>query len=304
MTSRRWMAYSSLACTFIGRQAAHLVQQQRAAVSLQEGAGYAPLPAEQLLLQQTRGHGGAVRLEEGPAPGLHLLDALGQLRPARAHLAGNENIAVHLAELIGPTPDGAHGGGVAVGQQRAFLLRQAALGGFPVFPLRRGNGGVALHNRGADVLNVAELDDDARDLLPVPNGQNGGQQGKSIDLIGNIREAGSLPVQHLPQVLLEQLALEKLLEVVTHHADLLVGALGNIAAAPQQAAQALFPGRVTLFFPKLHLPGPVVQNDRLTDGNKVGDGVYPLPHFHSDLLVTDVYGDGHALKGHIQMQPH
>ena len=202
-----------------------------------------------------------------------MLNALGQLRPPCARLADDENITIHLTELIGPPPDGAHGGGAAIGLQRAFFLRQAALGGLPVFPLRRGNGCVALHNRGAYVLNVAELDDDPRDLLPIPNGQDGGQQGKSVDFIGNIREAGSLPVQHLPQVLLEKLALKKILEVVTHHADLLIRALCNIGAAPQQTTKAFFSGGVAFFFPKLHLPGPVVQNDRLTDGNKISNGV-------------------------------
>ena len=85
------------------------------------------------------------------------MDALGQLRPPCAYLAGDENITIHLAELIGPPPDGAHGSGAAVGLQRAFFLRQAALGGLPVFPLRRGNGCVALQNRGAYVLNIEDI---------------------------------------------------------------------------------------------------------------------------------------------------
>ena len=105
-------------------------------------------------------------------------------------------------------------------------------------------------------------------------------------------------------MLLEKLALKKILEVVTHHADLLIRVLCNIGAAPQQTTKAFFSGGVAFFFPKLHLPGPVVQNDRLTDGNKISNGVYLLPHLHGNLLVANVYGNRNALKGYIQVQPH
>ena len=104
-------------------------------------------------------------------------------------------------------------------------------------------------------------------------------------------------------MLLEQLALEEIPEVVAHHADLLLRAFGDEAAAPEKAADALLPGGVALLLPEFHLLGAVIQHHHLTDADEVVDGVRLFPHFHHDLLVADVDGDGDALKRHVQMEP-
>ena len=284
-------------------QAAHLVQQQRAAVRLAEQSGGAVLTAEQGDLQQSRVHRRAVGADKGASPLLRLLDALRHAGAPRARLAGDEDVAVHLAELVGAAARRTEGGGGAVAQQGVALAGEGALGGLPVFALRRSDGGVALHDGGADVLDIAEFDDDARDLRAVADGQDGRQQREAVDLIRHVGKAGGAPVQHLAEVLLEQLALEEIAEVVAHHADLLLRAFGDEAAAPEKAADALLPGGVALLLPEFHLLGAVIQHHHLTDADEVVDGVRLFPHLHHDLLVADMDGDGDALKRHVQMEP-
>lgn len=106
------------------------------------------------------------------------------------------------------------------------------------------------------------------------------------------------------QMGLEQLALEEIPEVVAHHADLLIRALGDEAAAAQQTADALLPGGIALFLPEFYALRPVIQDHHLADADEIIDGVDLLPHLNGDLLVTDVDGDRDALKRHVQTQPH
>lgn len=138
--------------------------------------------------------------------------------------------------------------------------------------------------------------------VAVAHGQDGGGQGRAVDLIGHIHKAGYLPCQHLLQVLLKQCALKEVPEVIARNVDLLLRAFGDIAAAPQKAADPLTAGGITLFLPELYLPGVAVQHHQLPDAHEVADGVDILPHCHRHLLAVDLHGDGHSLKCHVQPQ--
>ena len=113
-----------------------------------------------------------------------------------------------------------------------------------------------------------------------------------------------MSLQHLTQMLLKQLTLEELPEVIAHHADLLLRAFGNKAAAPQKIADALLPGGIALLLPEFHLLGVMIQYDHLADAVKIADGIDPLLHRDGDLLAGDPHVDGNALEAHLQPQLH
>ena len=173
------------------------------------------------------------------------------------------------------------------------LLRAEGLLQLPVPPLGGLDGVVPLLDGDPDILDVPELHDHAAEGPGrVRDGQDGGHQIIAVDLAGDVPEFSDLAGHHLVQVPLEQRPLEELPEVVARHLHLGAGALAGEGGAPQQAADAFFPGGVALFLPEFHLAGGAVQSHQLADAPEVVDDVGGLPHGDGGGPGVDGYPDG------------
>ena len=88
--------------------------------------------------------------------------------------------------------------------------------------------------------------------------------------------------------------------MVAYHHHLGVRALCHEAAAPQQIADALAPGGVSVLLPEAHPASVPVHHHHLADAAEIADGVLQIPDGHRRQARLDGDADGHSLIDGLQ----
>lgn len=307
-----WITLSSLAWIWRG-DLANLVQEDGAAVGRLKKARLAlgvrpcegaPHIAEHLAFKQGGGDGGAVHRDEGAAAGLGLTDGLGEEGLSGAVLAGDQDAAVQLGQLVDPVPDGGRQGVEAEALRKGRLLGRVLAGGLPVGPLGHLDGIVALQDGHMDILNVPELDDHSvrASALRPGHGEKGGHQLKAVDLVLPVLKPRRLSVEHPGEIPLKLRPLKEVAEVIALHLEGQPGPFFAVGAAPEQVADALPAGGVALLLPELHPASRPVQNHHLSNAAEIPDGVDGVPYRNGDAAALDGEADRDPLTDGLQTE--